>query len=159
MELSAEVLHDTVNSIGENLGERRRHVRVPMRFKVKIIPYEDGQLGDSLYIWTRDISPGGIGIITPKRMREGKHFIMRLPRLDDTPVLLLCTVRACREVSQSIYNIGASFTEVAETLDSDLRDLAISHFQPELALKFDPERPLSRRFSDEIRRISAAILS
>ena len=158
MELSAELLHSTVASAG-HLGERRKHERVPLRFKVKVIPYDDGALGETFYVWTRDISPGGIGIIHHKRMKEGRRFIIRLPREDDTPILLLCTVRVCREVATSVFNIGASFTEVAETTTSDCRHLAMGHFQPELAIKFAPESPKASNLTEEIRRISDAILS
>ena len=47
MELSAELLHSTVASAGPDLGERRKHVRAPLRFKVKVIPYDDGTLGEA----------------------------------------------------------------------------------------------------------------
>jgi hypothetical protein len=158
VELSAETFHLAVDCAGKP-GERRAHVRVPFRFKVKIIPYEDRVLGDPLFIWTRDICPGGIGIIHHKPMREGRTFVIRLPRQDDTPILLLCTVRVCKQVAAAVFNIGASFAEVAESATKDWRQVATDHFQPELAIKFVPERPAAVSLTDELRRISDAILS
>jgi hypothetical protein len=159
VELSAEILHSAVASVGNIQGERRKFDRVPMRFKVKIIPYDNGVLGDSVFVWTRDISPGGIGIMYHKKMKDGKRFIIRLPSEDNTPILLLCTVRACLQVAAEVFNIGASFAEVAEPLDSDCRLVATRHFQPELAIKFAPESSLPSNLTEEIRRISEAILS
>jgi hypothetical protein len=158
VELSAEVLHSTVASVPQG-GERRKHTRVPLRFKVKIIPYENGALGEPFFIWTRDICPGGIGIIHYKPLKEDRKFIIRLPRQDDTPLLLLCTVRVCKQVAAAVYNIGASFTEVAEPA-GNVRELAINHFQPELAMamKFVPEAAVPVDLTDEVRRISSAIL-
>src|SRR5690349_12417121 len=95
MELSANLFHSTLESIKPVVGERRQHPRAPFRFKVKIVPYDDGVCGESIYVWTRDICPGGIGLIHHKPMRVGRKFIIRLSRQDDTAILLLCTVRNC----------------------------------------------------------------
>ncbi|HET6247691.1 MAG TPA: PilZ domain-containing protein [Tepidisphaeraceae bacterium] len=158
MELSAELLHSTVASANPP-GERREHVRVPLRFKVKAIPFEDRALGEPFFVWTRDICPGGIGIIYHKPMREGKKFIIRLPRQDDTPILLLCTVRVCKQVVHEVFNIGASFTEVAESPTTDLRTQVTEAVQPPVPMKFVGKVANATDLTEEVRRISDAILS
>src|SRR5665213_1832598 len=115
MELSAEILHSTVAGIKPELGERRQYPRIPFRFKVKIIPYENRECRAPIFLWTRDVSAVGIGLLHRKTMREGSQFIIRLPREDDTPVLLLCTVRNCVRLAPELYGIGASFAEGAES--------------------------------------------
>ena len=159
MELSVEMLRMTIACSGTQTGERRKHARVPLRFKVKLIPYEDRVLGDPVFVWTRDICEGGIGIIHHKPMREGRNFIIRLPRQDDTPVLLLCTVRCCNQVAASVFNIGASFAEVAPAPNQDWKQAVQDHFHPELKMNFTAEKPKPVDLTDELRRISNAILS
>ena len=156
MELSAEILHSTVNSIKPFAGERRQYERVPFRFKVKIIPYQNKICSDPITLWTRDVSPGGIGLVYHKPMRTGFTFIIRLPRQDEKPALLLCTVRSCATLAANVYGIGASFTEVAE-----------SKLAPEPTRRSDPIIPVpliaktlnASELTDEVRRISEAILA
>ena len=155
MNLSAKTFHATVASIKPIPGERRQNPRVPFRFKVKIIPYEDGVCGDPIDIWTRDISATGIGLIYHKAMREGRKFIIRLTRLEDTPILLLCTVRNCVELATDVYGLGASFAEVAEASIGD----PVQHGASGVSIPFVAEAYRIHELTDEIRRISDAILS
>ena len=150
------VLHSTVNSIKPVVGERRQHQRIPFRFKVKIVPYENGTCLDPIHVWTRDICPGGIGLIYHKRMREGKKFIIRLTRQDDTPILMLCTVRNCVELTANVFGIGASFAEVAESK----YDAAAHGNDPSgVSSTFVESAFRCQELTEEVRRISEAILS
>jgi hypothetical protein len=150
MELSAELLQSTLSHLKGDQVDKRKHPRAPLRFRLKMIPYEDGALGQPVEVWTRDISAGGLGITYSKPLRLDRKFIVRLPQMDDVPVYLLCTVRNCTEVAKNVYRIGASFAEVlgrsgpiASALNAGEQPPAKQQGQP----------------ADELRRISEAILS
>jgi hypothetical protein len=159
VELSAEILHSTLEGVRVELSDGRKHARVPLRHKVRITPYEDGVLGTPIQVWTRDVSLSGLCIIHHKAIRKGRHFVIRLPRQEDTHVLLLCTVRSCTEVVAEVFNIGASYVEVAETAGVDHRKLVVSHFQPDMVDKVFPPDAAQKKAADEIQRIRNAILS
>lgn len=110
--LSVELLHATVHGVKSETVERRENPRFPLRAKVGLIPYENGACGKAVEVWTRDVSASGVGVLYAKPMRAGRKFIIRLPRRDDSPVLLVCTVRNCTELAEGIYAIGASFAEI-----------------------------------------------
>jgi hypothetical protein len=153
MELSAEVLQTTVSSVKTYPGERRQHQRLPFRFRVKITPYENEICSAPISVWTRDISPGGIGLVHREPMREGRKFIMKLPRQDGTLLLLLCTVRNCVRLAAGVYGIGATFAEVGE---ASCVEPNRNSFPPALVMQ---TIPLERALLDEIRRVSEAILA
>ena len=113
MELSADLLQSTVSHLKSDQVEQRRSPRAPLRMRVKIAPYENGTLGDPLDVWTLDLSEGGIGVLSPKPMRAGRKFVIRMSQLDDSPHYLLCTVRNCAALTQTLFRLGASFAEVA----------------------------------------------
>jgi hypothetical protein len=112
MELSAELLHSLARLKGDQI-ERRVHIRAPLRLRLRIIPYDQGTAGEPLEVWTRDVSAGGIGILTSMPMAVGRKFIVALPRPYEPPLYLVCTVRNCAEMADRLYAIGASFVEVA----------------------------------------------
>ncbi|HWE03659.1 MAG TPA: PilZ domain-containing protein [Tepidisphaeraceae bacterium] len=155
MELFAETLHSTMASIKPDVGERRQHQRLPFRFKVKIIPYENQICSDPISVWTRDISAGGIGLIVHKPMRDGSRFIIKLPRHHDTPVLFLCTVRNCARLAANVYGVGATFAEVAESRSA----LAARSHDGVVPIPFVKDILLGPDLTEEVRRISEAILA
>jgi c-di-GMP-binding flagellar brake protein YcgR len=112
MELSAELLHSLAHLKGDQI-ERREQVRAPLRLRLRIIPYDHGTAGEPVDVWTRDVSASGIGILSSSPMAAGRKFIVSLPRLDEPPLYLVCTVRNCAEMANRLYAIGASFAEVA----------------------------------------------
>lgn len=112
MELSAELLHSLSHLKGDQV-ERRTHVRAPLRLRLRITPFDGGTAGEPFDVWTRDVSAGGIGILACSPMAAGRKFIVSLPRLDEPPLYLVCTVRNCSEMTHRLYAIGASFAEVA----------------------------------------------
>lgn len=113
MELSAELLESTVESVtgdrGQGEAERRVNPRVGLRCRTKISIYENGVLQPPLAVWTRDISKEGIGIMSSRHLKVGTRFVIRLPRKHGEDSLLLCTTRNCADLADGIYAIGASF--------------------------------------------------
>lgn len=160
MELSAELLKSMLLSIkteqGKGVAELRRTPRVSIRYTVKIAPYVNGAIGHPLRVWTRDISPGGLGILHAKKMEVGAKFIVLLPREKGKPLLLLCTVRNCQELSDSLYGIGTSFAEVAAPSGDGKSKPAAA---PEGVAAAIPAGANPQVLTEEIQRISRAILT
>lgn len=162
MELSAEMLKSMLLSIkteqGKGAAELRRNPRVSIRYTVKIAPYANGVVGHPLRVWTRDISPGGLGILHIKKMEVGAKFVVLLPREKGKPLLLLCTVRNCQELSDSLYGIGTSFAEVAAP-SGDGKAKPAAAVAPAGVTAATPAGANPQVLTEEIQRISRAILT
>ena len=111
MELSPELLHTLARLKGDQI-ERRTHIRAPLRVKLRIVPYDGVTTGEPMDVWTRDISAGGLGILTYGPMAPGRKFIVTLSQPYEPPVYLVCTVRNCTKMADELYAIGTSFAEV-----------------------------------------------
>jgi hypothetical protein len=114
MELSAELFEQTIRSFkGDGSAmkkQRREQPRVGIRCHLKIIPIESGAARAELDVWTRDISRGGLGIMSPQGMSVGSRFVVRFPRTGDmAPLALVCTVRCCNQLTPALFAIGAVF--------------------------------------------------
>jgi len=144
MDLSAAMLQETLTKVKSDKATgnaaRRVRPRVGLRCALTIIPYSNGACGRPLKAWTRDISLGGMGILSPASMKSGEQFIVQLPRQDSKPMVLLCTVKNCAQLADGLYGLGVTFSEVVR------RD------QPAPAL------PVEAAKAADIQRISQAIL-
>ena len=140
-----------------DLTDGRKHARVPLRYKIKLRMYENGVLEEPVQVWTRDISASGIGMIYHKPFRKERHFVIRLPRAEESAMLLLCTVRGCVKVANDVYNIGANYTEVPEVAGVSLLQAVKNQFDP---TPVTPAAPAAQGndSKSEIERISNAIL-
>ena len=119
MELSAELFEQTIRSFkGDGSAvkkQRRAQPRVGIRCHLKIIPIEGGAAGAELDVWTRDISRGGLGIMSSQNMPVGSRFVVRFPRTGDTsPLALVCTVKCCNQLTPGLFAIGAVFEGMAK---------------------------------------------
>jgi hypothetical protein len=122
VELSVELLQATLSALRSDPMEQRRHPRAPVRAKVKIVPYKNGALDKAFEVWTRDISTGGIGIISTSPLPVSGKFVLRLPRGEGGPLYLLCTVKNCISQAKGVFVIGSTFAEQAvmkSTADPD----------------------------------------
>ena len=111
MELSGDTLESAVRGLRPE-ASNRKSPRMPMRLRLRIVPFANGALGTPLAIWTRDISTSGIGIMSSKPLAPGIKFVLRLPRKNEPALFLMCVVRNCQR-ADDVFMIGASFTEVA----------------------------------------------
>ena len=115
MELSADLFRKTINSlrgdIQPGVAGQRKSPRVGIRCRLRIITIVDGKPGPAIDVWARDVSRGGMGIVSPTRMNAGDRFVVRFPRLDGdgAQISVLCTVRNCSEIPQEAFLIGAQF--------------------------------------------------
>src|SRR5688572_3876576 len=83
MQMTAELFEKTVRSlkVEKTKGtEQRRHPRVGIRCRLEIFPVEESGCGKPVAVWSKDISEGGIALISPVSLAKGKQFIIRLPR-------------------------------------------------------------------------------
>ena len=122
MQLSAEIFEQIVASLREQDeaadSEKRRKPRVGLKAaRVNIVPLNsEGQPESPVSVHVRDISSEGICISDHEAMRKGKRFIVRLPRTGvSEPVMLICTVKHCRMISDDKFDIGAEFETICKS--------------------------------------------
>jgi hypothetical protein len=120
MELSAELYEKTIRDIKGDVAagaqDRRSHPRVGFRCKIQIIPINGGVVGKPVDVWTRDISRGGISVISSLKLKVGERFALRLPRGEgEQPLGLLCTVKTVHELGSGVYALGAAFEALQKT--------------------------------------------
>jgi hypothetical protein len=148
MQLRAQDLADILTALRmaqETAGhERRRSTRLDVQAQVKVIPFEDGHLGESFTCMTRDVSFKGLGLLQSTKATRGSQFVITLPRRGGESMLMLCTVMYCRELADGIYNVGASFIRTFE-------------FQASPAPAASPP-PSARQSVNELERIRQSIL-
>jgi len=91
--------------------ERRTAARMDVQAQVKIVPCKDGKASasDAYTCLTRDLSFKGIGLFQSRQSARGSQFVIELPRREDKPLTLLCTVMYCRALADGLYNVGATF--------------------------------------------------
>jgi len=144
MDLSAAILQETLTKVKSDKASgnaaRRVRPRVGLRCALTIIPYAHGACGRPVKAWTRDISLGGMGILTSISMKGGDQFIVQLPRPDAKPMILLCTVKNCAQLADGLYGVGATFSEIVRKEESA------------------PALPVDQAKAADIQRISQAIL-
>ena len=121
-ELSAELFESTLRGLRGDSVHNRKHPRAPMRVKLKLYPVERRGIGKAREVWTRDMSTGGIGLLSPEIMKAGTTFIVRLPRQEGGFLCLLCTVQNCVEQAKGCYAVGASFVEVTHSATQAAED-------------------------------------
>jgi hypothetical protein len=97
-----------------SVAERRTYPRIPMQKCLAVIPYREGEEGDVMEVWMRDISQGGIGLVHSEPMQRGDEFLVHLPEAG-TEAKVKCRVTSCAplmgKAAQGLYGIGARFVE------------------------------------------------
>lgn len=121
-ELSAELFESTLRGLRGDSVHNRKHPRAPMRMKMKLFPVERHGVGKPREVWTRDLSTGGIGLLSAETMRAGSTFIVRLPREDHQFLCLLCTVQNCVAQAGGVHVVGASFVEITQSAKATADD-------------------------------------
>src|SRR6478672_4665180 len=107
------ILHTLQASDSDSsVAERRTYPRIPMQKCLAVIPYRDGEEGELMEVWMRDISQGGIGLVHNQPMERGDEFLIHLPEAG-TEAKVRCRVTYCAplmgKASQGLYGIGARF--------------------------------------------------
>jgi hypothetical protein len=102
----------------EGSGERtehvaRKHERTAFRQRVTLTLLSQRDR-PQMSVVTRDISVGGVGFLSRRLFQSDEHFVLHLPTADGKSKLMLCQTRYCQYVTGALYNVGATFCEVAE---------------------------------------------
>src|SRR5437588_12248846 len=109
MQLTATTLGELIKSLRSNEmsgPEKRRQPRVGLRARAEIqIP----GTGEHVSIWLRDVSAGGISLLSPRYFEAEQQFSLLLGGEDDESTL--CCVRHCRRVGSDLFAIGAKFVD------------------------------------------------
>jgi hypothetical protein len=68
-------------------------------------------LGEMLMLNLRDYSAVGLGLCHHAPLNIGQELLLKLGR-GAASVSVVCTVVVCREIGESLYQIGAEFTRL-----------------------------------------------
>jgi hypothetical protein len=117
MQLTRETFVEILETLRSNCPsatDHRRQPRVGVTRQVEIIL--PGRT-DPIIARIRDISQGGVGILSHLEMSRGTEFIVTLYGHDGSPHFLQCRVCHARRVATGLFQIGACFQKPdAETL-------------------------------------------
>ncbi len=113
MKLTAETFEQLVASLkaqGCIDDTARRSPRVGLHVSAQILVIEEpGVPPERHTVNIRDLSVEGLNIIHHSPMRQGRAFVIELPRTVGPALRMLCVVRHCRMVGSNLYSIGAIF--------------------------------------------------
>lgn len=114
MQLTADLYREILRSLrsdtrsNRNL-EKRGAPRVGLRSKLTIIPSSGAS---PVVTCVRDLSANGIGLVHTEAMPIGSQFTaMFAGRVNDT-LAVVYTVANCKELSKSLYSIGATVARI-----------------------------------------------
>src|SRR3954462_8278483 len=99
MELTSELLAEVLASLKSNPprgAESRKRPRVGMSGQVEIIILEQSATPQTARV--RDVSEGGIGLLTRQPLQKGSEFMLSLHAKDGENKLIRCMARHCRKV-------------------------------------------------------------
>jgi hypothetical protein len=114
--LSAEAFDAIVSSLksdnGSRLHEQRGAPRVGVRGRVEVCEIlPSGRLAPGVFVWVRDLSADGIGILHAGSMKPGTRFVARLPRGNAQSMELTYEVTNMNAVARGLYTIGANLVD------------------------------------------------
>lgn len=110
MELTKQLLAEIVESLRSHARggvEKRQHPRVGMRLRANLLRHPF--LGKPLVIWVRDISSGGMGILSDKPLQIGEP--LKITFSDDKENNVDCTATYRRRVSSNLFQVGIRFDD------------------------------------------------
>jgi hypothetical protein len=113
MKLTAETFEELVASLkaqGCPENADRKFARVGLQVSAQmIVMAEPGVPPERHTVKIRDLSVEGLNILHQASMRQGRPFVIELPRIVGPELRILCIVRHCRLVGANLYSIGAIF--------------------------------------------------
>ena len=111
MKLTAETFEELVASLKAQscpANADRKSARVGLHVSAQmIVMAEPGVPPERHTVNIRDLSVEGLNIVHHASMRQGRPFIIELPRAAGPELRMLCIVRHCRLVGTNLYSIGA----------------------------------------------------
>lgn len=114
MQLTSDLYREILRSLrsdsrsSRNL-EKRSAPRVGLRSRVTIIP---GSGGVPVLSSVRDLSANGIGLVHTEAMAVGAQFTAMFAGRANDALTVVYSVANCKEISKSLYSIGARVVRV-----------------------------------------------
>lgn len=100
-------------------SERRSRKRVPYDATIALVLVEpDSRVGRPMALKGRDLSVGGISVISRSMMYPGSRGAMQLVRTNGQMAIVGVQVRHCRYVSDMQHHVGFKFIPLAEEMDA-----------------------------------------
>jgi hypothetical protein len=113
MKLTAETFEELVASLKAQRcpdNAARKSARVGLHVSAQMLAIEEhGVPPERHTVNIRDLSVEGLNIVHHSQMRQGRAFVIELPREVGPALRMLCVVRHCRMVGSNLYSIGAIF--------------------------------------------------
>jgi hypothetical protein len=123
MELSGEMFEQLLAALRGDAPvgskERRGSPRVGVRATIRgVLRQPDKQEIEEITLTLRDLSRNGLGLVHSQKVAIGSRFAVQLPNEGRPAITLLCTVANCRQMTEELWLLGASFTQVLSTASS-----------------------------------------
>ena len=116
--LTAEVFKDVISALRSDesstrLLDKRGSPRVGLRTKLQIVTGPAGPFENApVEVWLRDLSAGGMGIVSSQELEPCSTFVAHLPRRQGPPLRVLYEVAHCKRLSKDLFSIGAKLTRI-----------------------------------------------
>ena len=95
---------------------KRQEPRVGVRAQGIISPWTlDDSTGKATAITIRDLSPGGICILSNASMQRGFRFVLQLSRVQRGPLLAVYEVRYSKALTSSLWAVGGKLVNLNDT--------------------------------------------
>ena len=119
MQITAQQLSDVLMSLRGAAApagtlEQRRFTRMEAQAKIAVAAIADGKTASCYTALTRDISFCGIGLIQSVPPKSGNKLLVRLPRHEKSPLMIVCDIAHCANLADGLYEVGAQFVLEAD---------------------------------------------
>jgi hypothetical protein len=94
--------------------EQRRFSRMNVQAKVAVASIVNGRAARCYTVLTQDISFGGIGLMQSVELEHGSRLLVRLPRGEKPPLMVVAAVARCKTLADGLFGIGAEFVVEAD---------------------------------------------
>lgn len=95
-------------------AEQRRFCRMNVQARVTIASLVDGKAARCYTVLMQDISFGGIGLVQSVELERGSRLLVRLPRGEKPPLMMVAVVAHCKMLAEGLFGIGAKFVVEAD---------------------------------------------
>jgi hypothetical protein len=114
MLLTARTLGELVRSLRSHpkgTAEKRVEMRVGIRTKVGMLLLDPatGAGRERLSAWVRDVSAGGVGLLSGRRLKQGETFDLIMESAGGGEERVPCIITYCQAVGTDLFRVGARF--------------------------------------------------
>jgi hypothetical protein len=114
MLLTAKTLGELVRSLRSNprgASEKREEIRVGIRTKIGVLLLDPatGVGRERFSAWVRDVSAGGIGLLSGRRLKLEETFDLIIEGPTGGEERVPCVITYCQAVGTDLFRLGARF--------------------------------------------------